>query len=397
MDRNTGASDATAQGATPTDKVSPQMAAAALSDFSAFERAEQSRMRGEQVSPVERPAEADEAPLLAGKAGGSKRPAGQAAAAAQAPASDDAASAAVVESKKTRAEKEQDRINASIRTAVDAARAEDRARIAELEARVGAAPAKPAAAAAAAVTEKPADRWKRIAAMDGAPQLKDFESIAEHNTAMAVFVGEVLLNEQRTAAAATELEKEHYTRAQGRVDGFLGKLDAASKADPTFVKSLAPEVVALKPFGALKPGEAGGPANFVAEELMDSEIPDAMLRHLSKPGELARVLQMPPIVAGIADPVIQKRAHMQHMRRQLHHIEGRLLAAGAAPAGAASATASTTPVNKKPIIADVPPPAAVTIKPGSTTDPRAQAIAASDFAAFDAIEMDRLQQKRARS
>src|SRR5580704_3429098 len=55
-----------------------------------------------------------------------------------------------------------------------------------------AAPPAPAPAAAAPPAKAAEPAWKRIAALPGAPQLKDFETMDQYNIAAAVFVNEQL-------------------------------------------------------------------------------------------------------------------------------------------------------------------------------------------------------------
>lgn len=401
---------ASAQGSTATTEVSASMAAAGAGDFDAFERAESAKAEGKPLPDVKVKATADSAagpgsnhPAAAGKSAPGAAPNREAAAAAGQDDDDDlepagaggAADVAAPDNKRTRAQREQDRINSAVRAGIEAAQGPLLARIKELEAGAGGKAGAEGAAASAAKPQTP--EWKRYLEMEGAPQLEDFDTTTEHNAAMAVFIANQKLEESRTADARAALQGEQLQGAQKRVDTFLGRLETA-KADPAWAKGLSPEVIALKPFGALDPskGEVGGPANFVAEEIMDSDIPERMMTFLSQQdaqgvSELQKVLAVPAVIQNMRDPVAMKRAHMAHMRRLLHRIEGRLLDASTDDGGGETREPAA---NRKPPVAAVPPPTKHIARPRATSDPRKAAIENGDFTAFDAIEQQRETERR---
>lgn len=239
------------------------------------------------------------------------------------------------ENRKTRAEREQERINETIRTAVAAAEAKLRAELAP-----------PREAAQPAADAPPADQiptWKQFASLPDAPKLGQFDSVEEHTAAMATFVAEKMLQARDAASAHQQQTAAQASAAQAEVDTFLGRLDEAKKADPEFATKLSADVKALKPFGALTPGEVGGPSNVVAAELMKSPEAARLLLHLSTPGELAKLTTVPQQIAAMPEGRAKIAAHIAHIRAEIHRLEGRLAAAAAPSSPTAHITAAPDP------------------------------------------------------
>lgn len=245
--------------------------------------------------------------------------------------------------------------------------AEQNERIARLEASQR-QPAAPVAAAAQVPPKAAEPAWKRIAALPQAPQLADFDgdnAIGDHAAAMALFVHETLAAEDAQRSRA-----ERLTVAQrDRVEKFVGQLDAARTSDPEFVNKLTPEVRALKPFGALLPGEPSGPLNVLAEQIYDSPIAPKVLLHLAQnPADLAKFAQMPRELAALP-PAQRTRAHMQWIVREFAKLEGRLEGSPApttpAPKTLTDAPGSTTRLGDRP--AETTDPMTAAIKTGSTS------------------------------
>lgn len=336
--------------------ISPTKAAATKGDFLAFDDAERAARSGKPLPDVAAP------PVTAKKPAASAAPV--------------AAVETVVEpaeTRRTREEKDQQRINDAIQRGIAA----------ELDRRAAAAP--PVAA------EKPVavPDYKRIMALPGAPKLAEFDSAEEHNFAAATFVQQTL-SAERTAETQHASTLEQLTQEQtARVDRFVTQLNETKAADPTFVEKLSADVKALKPFGALTPGEVGGPANVVAEQLYDSPVAPAVALELSKPGVLAALLAMPPHIAAMTDPARRTSLHTQHLVREFNRLEGRLLASTAS----SDAPAPVETTAKGPI-ATVPAPVATIQRARTVSDPTKAAIAKNDFGAFDRIEREKELAKR---
>lgn len=381
------------------------MAAAAGDDFDAFERAETAARDGKPLAP----ATIDTAAPPKGHVPSirpNKTPEAPKPAAAAAPV-EGAEGVETPDNRATRAAKEQQRINDAIRAGISAETATLQAEIAALKAKLG----PPAPAGDPPKAQTPVERMKaelaKYEAMPDAPQLEDYDTVPQHAAAMAIFIQEKKAEEGRSSAAAASQLEAGRAQAQARVDAHLTRINKAKEADPDYRAKLSPDVIALKPFGALlqvgdtDPAtgqivtvkEVGTAANFVAEEIMDSEIGDQLLVALSQPGELARITAMPGAIAALADGPQKLQLHMRHMRRLINQLEGRLLAGGSSPAPAAGGP----PSPPKPPIAAVPPPPSETIsRPGKVTDPRSAAIATSNFTEFDRIEQERERARLAR-
>jgi hypothetical protein len=348
MESPTATPAAPAQPAAPTT-VSAEFDAATKGDYAAFKSASDAARAGKPAADVTAtPAE----------------PTDKSTAPAQPPLS--------------RKEREQQEANERVRRAVEAATADLRTELAALKA----APrsAEPPKASEPPKPNEPA--WKRYAAMADAPKLGNFDSVEEHAAAMALFIADKR-HDERTAEARHRADVEALgTVHEKRINGFVSQLQAAKAADKDFQTKLAPEVIALKPFGALKEGEPSGPANIIAEQLFDSPIAPQVMLHLSQhPEELARLQTMPEAIQALP-PHLRVRAHMQWIVREFGKLEG-IVAAGAAPTQTPSAAHAAAPST---ITAAPPPPPSVSNRTGATADPSASAVARGDFASFQRTE-----------
>lgn len=321
------------------------------------------------------------------------------------------AAAPVEERRKTRAEREQDRINETIRTASEAASAPLKAEIDRLKAQLqSTAPAEPTRLAAepvvAATPEKKTPEYKRIMALDGAPKLADFDSVEEHAYAAAEFIDTVRTNERAASARASESHEARFAAERATDEAFFQQLDAA-KTDPEFATKLSPEVKGLTPIEWLPRDAQGraidaqgqpiqtGPLHVVASELRKSPVVRDLMLHFSQhPEDLQKFAEMPAAVAAIRDPNVRLRAHVQHIVREFNRLEGRF--AGHAPtpdSTAAPAAAAAETVTRSPITAAPPPPPTLRAV-GSTSDPKASALARDDFAEYDRLEQQERLAKR---
>jgi hypothetical protein len=281
----------------------------------------------------------------------------------------------------SRKEREQQDANDRVRRAVEAATADLRAQLDQLKAAPPAprseAPA-PAAPAAPATPEKKEPAYKRYLAMPDAPKLADFDSVEEHSAAMAVFIDEQR-TEERATADRQRTESDSLTEAQRiRSDKFVKQLHDARATDPEFVNKLTPEVRNdVKPFAALKPGEASGPINVIGEQVYDSPIAPKLLLHFSQhPEDLKRLITVPADIQALP-AAARVRAHTQWMVREFGKLEGRL-------ESPATPAAPSTP---KPKTLTDAPPAAVDLgrRPAEAADPKAGAVKRGDTRAYREI------------
>lgn len=218
------------------------------------------------------------------------------------PVPDPAVTAAPLENRKTRQDKEQERINAAIRRAVDDATAPLKSEIARLQPRPESArPPVSAPATAAAPTLKDHQRYL---AMPDAPKETEFTDYKDYTAAVSIFV-----HDQRAAEREHARTRDTQARTQQERDfARFDKVHAAFSSDPSLqdvfeviratnqVPSNSPisvEVLSLKPFAMLAPNEPPSALNAIAEELLNSDHPVALAKALSKPGELARLKALP--------------------------------------------------------------------------------------------------------
>lgn len=369
---------------TTTPTVSATKDAATRGDFLAFEKGREAAREGKPLPDVALGATNTPAPAPP------KRPnaAAAAAAAGEAPVE----GSAPPENRKTREDKEQDRINASIRAGIEAETRELRAELARLKA--GPTAERPAGQTSTdgSVPGKGTPEWKRFAAMAEAPKLEDFESVGEHTAAMAFFIADKMLGERDQRAQAQTRHSQAQAADEARFEAWHGRIGEAKAADPEFVTKLSPAVQALKPFGALPAGDQGGPANFIAEQIVNSAIAPTVMLYLSQhDDELTRLQTMPESIARIADERARISAHMRHMQAEFFRLEGRLAVSPAAPPRAPAAAAAEPP----PVISQAPPPADTITRARTSSDPRQAAIAKGDVRSYMAIEDERQRDRAA--
>jgi len=226
----------------------------------------------------------------------------------------------------------------------------------------------PAPAPAAQPTQK---EYQRLMALPEAPKLKDYDTVEEHAFAVSEFIDRVRSEERATADRQRQDQTAITAAQQVRVEKFVGQLTEARTADPEFVNKLTPEVKdSLKPFGALKPGEASGPINVIGEQVYDSPIAPAVLLHFSQhPEDLKRLTTMPAHLVGLPHAA-QLKAHTQWMVKEYSKLEGRL-----------ERDAEAVPPPKT--ISDAPDPAPVLgARPTEAADPKTGAIKRGDVRAY---------------
>lgn len=180
---------------------------------------------------------------------------------------------------------------------------------------------------------------------------------------------------ERAAAQRTSDETQLTAAQQARADSFYQRVNAAKLADPTFAAKVSAEVRELRPFGALLPGQVGGPASVIAENLYDSPVVDKLMVHFSEhPEELRRLQQIPPEIAAWPEAA-RTRAHIQLIVREIGKLEGRFAS------GAASTAAPAAPAPKT--ISDAPE-AATTLgtRPHVAGDVKTVAIRKGDTGAY---------------
>jgi hypothetical protein len=175
---------------------------------------------------------------------------------------------------------------------------------------------------------------------DPEPQEKDFDDYGAFIRAQARWdARQEFQQQQRQADERRRAEqREHHTRQ--RFSAYSERIDKAVAADPDFLNSLSADVLALKPLSALEPGERPGPLNALAEEIIDSEHSDQLLRHFSEhPDDLRRFAAL----------------HPRQLLREFARLEARLTTAPAgsvAPPPLSQAKPPVRPVTGSPRASD---------------------------------------------
>lgn len=147
----------------------------------------------------------------------------------------------------------------------------------------------------------------------------------------------------------------------GLWQSYATRIDDALKTDPEFLKSIDPRLANARPAIDLAPGEVATSENAVAQEIMTSEIPDKLLRHLSShPDELNRLLALPSLPA---------------ISRAIGRLEASLSSTAPPPAPAGS------PVSLAP-----PPTPTLGKKPAQPADELSEAIKSGDFARYRELQ-----------
>ena len=143
---------------------------------------------------------------------------------------------------------------------------------------------------------------------------------------------------------------------QGRIDTFNTRMADAVASDPQFWSKIDPRLNA-KPVDHLAPGEVMTAANVIAQEMLTSAAPAALLTHLTAhPDVLHRLLTSPNAIT---------------IARELGRIEASLSSTAHQPAPAGD------PVSLAP-----PPSPTLGKKPAQPADELADAIKSGDFARY---------------
>jgi hypothetical protein len=224
--------------------------------------------------------------------------------------------------------------------------------------RPAAAPRSEARPEAAAPAPASPQDYERYLAMPEAPKQESFDTYDKFSAAMAVFIADQRFAD-RDRAAQQRADADRQTAAHTeRTTKFSEAIKAVVTTDPKFLESVSADVLALKPFAALAPGEPGGPLNAIAEELLDSAVAPQLMQHFSAhPEDLQRLAQLAP----------------RDLIREFTRLEGRFERPAAAPP---PKTVSDAP----------PPPQTLGTRPADPADPVRGAVMRGDFAAYRAAK-----------
>lgn len=205
------------------------------------------------------------------------------------------------ETRKTREQKEQDRINERIRSGIEAETASLKAEIARLK--------QPADTTRAAVetqqtTTVDDDSLEYYSALPNFPTAAKWQADGKSYEQLLFDQNKFInkIREDRATARRTQDDRIKSTAERERTRGerfskaMLADADIAA-ANKVWIETgqfptnhpIRQDVMLLKPFASLKPNEAPSIRNAIAEEILESENPLALARALSSPGELERL------------------------------------------------------------------------------------------------------------
>lgn len=192
--------------------------------------------------------------------------------------------------------------------------------------------------------ESPQQEWQRLKALPGAPKEDDFDSYADFTAALGVFIADTRMAQREQRATQQAAIHHAHRERQARTEKFTQAIDAAVKADPAFVASIAQEVLSLPTFDALRPGERPRAQHFIGEELMRSEVPERLMRFWTEhPEEFQALASLPP----------------REITRRMAIAEARLTAAPAGPVASSpvlsQAKPPVRPVTGSPVLSDDAP------------------------------------------
>jgi hypothetical protein len=166
--------------------------------------------------------------------------------------------------------------------------------------------------------------------------------------------------EARARQAETQAtESKTATERETRLSTFASKLNAARAADPQFDMRISHEVANLRPIDVLGPDEPVTAMSALAQEIVLSADPIALMRHLSDhPEELQRIGTL---------------TNSRELLRAMATLEASLTLPLAAPS--------------KPVTSAPPPPTTLGSKPAEPADELEAAVASNDVGRFRAIRL----------
>ena len=159
-------------------------------------------------------------------------------------------------------------------------------RLARLEARLTGDGAKPAEG-----QEKPQQRSEGA---NGKPTPDRFDTYEEFVEALTDWKADQVL-ERESKRGREQAEVEQYVKKlEEKATGFQKRVAAAREAEPEVLERIDPRFFELQPTFMLPPGSNRGPANDVAQAIVESEYGVRMMLYLSEhPDEMEKVLRLP--------------------------------------------------------------------------------------------------------
>jgi DNA repair exonuclease SbcCD ATPase subunit len=119
---------------------------------------------------------------------------------------------------------------------------------------------------------------------DAEPTIDAFDNYEAFVRAQAQWAARQVVREAQQQDMQRRMTELHARENQQRIETFSQKWNEAATADPTFVDSVRPELLELKPWSALTPEERQNATvyNAIAEEILRAENGPQVLRYLSE-------------------------------------------------------------------------------------------------------------------
>jgi len=289
------------------------------------------------------------------------------------------AAAALPENRKTRAQREQDRINTAIRTAVEAETKSLRDQLARFTAPL--APAGDPRTAEAPKAPTPLEEIQRYQAMPNAPQPEDFGTDADYRAALHLFITDTRSEERTIGARQQELHREFAAAQDRRIDTFLHRFTEAKKI-PGWFESISPEVRAIRPASGMDAAkERVGALNVLWDHVYDSPHLAKLSSYFSQhPAELRRFETIPDDIKALPRPMWVDK-HKERIAQEFAILE-RSLGGSSAPSAAARAPAAVVHSEVKHVSSAPEPVETLGRRPGSLADPIKEAVRTGDMGAY---------------
>lgn len=159
-------------------------------------------------------------------------------------------------------------------------------RLARLEARLTGDGAKPA--------DGPEKPQQRSEGANGKPTPGDVETYEDFVEKLIDWKAEEIIRRSEEKAREQAEAEQFFRKLEEKASGFQKRVAAAREADPEVIERIDPRFFELKPTFMLPPGSNRGPANDVAQAIVESEHGVRMMLYLSEhPDEMEKVLRLP--------------------------------------------------------------------------------------------------------
>lgn len=205
--------------------------------------------------------------------------------------------------------------------------------------------------------------WQRWATHPDAPKVEDFEgpnAYEDFVTARAAFVAERTTEAREQRASADRQSRERMQSIDQTIQTFRGRIDEATKADPTFEAKIHPGLMEIRPAFALGPGDVLQPANAIMQACVESDAAPQLLLHFS--GDEGRAEWQ----------ALLKEPTPAAMLRRFGRIEARFLAGS-------TAASVKTPAQS---VTRAPEPPTTLGKRAASSDPLRSALGKGDYTAY---------------